>query len=186
MVNPLLDRVLPQDLAERGQAIEQKGKIGDFPRLVEIVDADLKSLAAANRPRGWRSTPVDIRLGFSWADARREFPLLEGEVSTDIAAVCQRCLEPVELPIRSTLKLLLLEPAQAAVAHGDFETWEIDGDMIRPIDIVEEALIMALPLSAMHPSRELCGPLADNVTGEAGNTARPFGDLRSLMEKTDN
>ena len=70
--------------------------------------------------------------------------------------------------------------------HSKELTWEVDGDTIRPVDIVEEALIMALPLSVMHPSRELCGPLADNVSGEARNTARPFGDLRSLMDKTNN
>lgn len=186
MANPLLDRSLPQELAARGQALELKGKIGDFRRLIEIVDADLGSLPAASRPRAWRQTPVDIRLGFGWADSRREIPALEGEVSTEITAVCQRCLEPFELPIRTRLKLLLIDSSQSTAAQGDFEVWEIEGDAIRPIEIVEEALIMALPLSVMHQSREQCGPLADKVTGESKDTARPFVDLRSLLNKTDN
>lgn len=185
MANPLLDRVLPEDLAERGQAFELQGKIEDFRRLIEIVEADLKSVAVQIRPREWRAAPVNIRLGFGWADARREIPTLEGEISTDIVAVCQRCLEPFELPLRTTLKMLLLKTADATALQDEFEIWEVEGDEIRPLDIVEEALIMALPLSAVHPSRDLCGPLAENVTDENKETVRPFADLRSQMNKSN-
>jgi len=185
MANPLLDRVLPEDLAKRGQVFEFEGKVEDFRRLIEIVEADLNSVAAQNRPREWRAAPVNIRLGFSWADARRECPALEGEISTDIVAVCQRCLEPFELPLRTTLKMLLLKSADATMLQDEFEIWEVDGDEIRPLDIVEEALIMALPLSAVHQSRDLCGPLADNVTDENKETVTPFADLRSRMNKSN-
>ncbi len=184
MANPLLDRVLPEELAERGQVFEFEGKVEDFRRLIEIVEADLKSVAVQFRPREWRAAPVNIRLGFGWADARREIPTLEGEISTDIVAVCQRCLEPFELPLRTTLKMLLLKTADATALQDEFEIWEVEGDEIRPLDIVEEALIMALPLSAVHPSRDLCGPLAENVTDENKETVRPFADLRSQMNKS--
>ncbi len=186
MANPLLDRVLPEELAERGQVFEFEGKVEDFRRLIEIVEADLKSVAVQIRPREWRAAPVNIRLGFGWADARREIPTLEGEISTDIVAVCQRCLEPFNLALETTLKMLLLKSADATTRVPDeFEIWEVDGDEVRPLDIVEEALIMALPLSAMHQSRDLCGPLAVNVTDENKETARPFADLRSQMNESN-
>ena len=186
MANPLLDRALPEELAERGQAFEFKGKISDFPRLIEIVEADLEAVSEPRRPREWQSAPVDIRLGFAWADSRQEIPAMEGEISTEIAAVCQRCLEPFELPLRTTLKMLLMKSTEATAALSEFEIWEVEGDAIRPIDIVEEALIMALPLSVMHPSREQCGPLAKSVTNANKETVRPFVNLRSLMNKTNN
>ena len=185
MANPLLDRALPEELAERGQAFEIKGKIDDFRRLIEIVEADLESVSEQLRPREWRSAPVDIRLGFAWADSRREIPALEGEISTVIAAVCQRCLEPFDLPLKSTLKMLLLKSAEATAAHGESEIWEVEGDAIRPIEIVEEALIMALPLSVVHQSQELCGPLVRSMTDEQSETVRPFSDLRSQMNKAN-
>ena len=185
MANPLLDRAPPEELAERGQVVEFEGKVEDFRRLIEIVDADLKSVAVQNRPREWRAAPVNIRLGFGWADARRECPALEGEISTDIVAVCQRCLEPFKLPLRTTLKMLLLKSADATALQDEFEIWEVEGDEIRPLDIVEEALIMALPLSAVHQTRDLCGPLADNVTDENKETVTPFADLRSRMNKSN-
>ncbi len=186
MANPLSDRARPQELAERGQAFDFKGKISDFRRLVEIVEADLERLSGDELPREWQSAPVDIRLGFAWADSRQEIPTVEGEISTEIAAVCQRCLEPFRLPLETRLRLLLLKSGEAPSAPGDFEVWEIEGDAIRPIDIVEEALIMALPMSVMHASRKLCGPLADSVADDIEETVRPFDNLRSLMNDTNN
>ncbi len=186
MANPLLDHALPAELAERGQVYEFKGKISDFPHLVEIVEADLRTVSGSGLPREWKRAPVDIRLGFAWADSRQEIPAMEGEIATAIAAVCQRCLEPFELPLRTTLKMLLMKSTEATAALSDFEIWEVEGDAIRLIDIIEEALIMALPLSVMHPSREECGPLARGVTNANKETVRPFVNLRSLMNKTDN
>ncbi len=183
MANPLLDRAPPEELADRRQVFELKGKIEDFPRLVEIVEADLDAIAAENRPRDWRAAPVNIRLGFAWLDARREIPALEGEISTEFAAVCQRCLEPFKLSLMTKLKMLLLKTPAATTLQDEFEIWEVDGDAVRPLDIVEEALIMALPFSAVHQSGDLCGRLAENVTEESRKTVRPFADLRSQMNK---
>jgi len=185
MANPLLDRALPEELADRDQVFELKGKIQDLPRLVEIVEADLRLVSEHRRPREWQAATVNIRLGFAWADARREIPALEGEISTAVAAVCQRCLEPFDLPLRTTLKMLLLKSADATTAQDEFEIWEVEGNGIRPLDIVEEALIMALPLSAVHQSADLCGPLAENVTDDNKETVTPFADLRSRMNKSN-
>jgi hypothetical protein len=185
MANPLLDHALPEELAERGQVFEFKGEIKDFRRLIEIIQADLDAVSGRLQPREWRTAPVDIRLGFNWADARQEIPVLEGEISTDIAAVCQRCLEPFDLPLKTTLKMLLLKADDAKSQQGEFEIWEVEGDTIRPLDIIEEALIMALPLSVVHQSRDECGPLADNVTDEKIETVRPFSDLRAQMNKAN-
>ncbi len=185
MANPLLDRALPEDLAERGQVFELGGKIEDFQRLLQIVEEDLAGLASEKYPREWRAAPVSIRLGFSWADARGKIPSLEGRIATKIAAVCQRCLEPFELPLSTTLNMLLLRTADADTGQGEFEIWEVEEDAIRPFDIVEEALIMALPLSALHQSHKKCGPLLEDLASGDNETVRPFADLRSRMNETN-
>ena len=99
--------------------------------------------------------------------------------------MCQRCLEPFDLPLRTTLKMLLLKSADATTVQDEFEIWEVEGNGIRPLDIVEEALIMALPLSAVHQPPDLCGPLAENVTDDNKETVTPFADLRSRMSKSN-
>ena len=183
MANPLLDRALPGDLADRSQVFDIKGKISEFPRLLEIVASELERLPAAARPRAWRATPVAIRLEFAWADGRREIPAVEGDLAAELAAVCQRCLEPFVLPISARVKMLLMSDAAASQREG-FEVWELQEETIRPLDIVEEALIMAMPLATVHGSSDDCGALADTIAGDEASTTRPFKDLRSRMEKT--
>jgi uncharacterized metal-binding protein YceD (DUF177 family) len=187
MANPLLDHASPGDLADRGQTFEIEGKVQDFKRLLEIIEADLAEVPAQFVPTQWRTAPVGIKLEFSWADGHREIPLLTGHVTASIAALCQRCLEPCEMAIETELNMVLLQELQTSKAaesgFSDFEVWELDEDTIRPLDLVEEALIMALPLSPVHTSRDMCGLLADNVVQDKSDTVRPFADLKSQMGK---
>lgn len=185
MANLLLDRASPEELAARSQVIEVTAKLDDFGRLLEIAKEGMAAVAREKQPRAWQAAPVSIRLGFAWADERGQLPLLEGNIETTVATVCQRCLEPFELPLRVPLRMLLVKAADAAAGQDKFEIWEIEEDLVRPLDIVDEALVMALPLSAMHASGDRCRPLTESATGNNGETVRPFADLRSRMHKSN-
>jgi uncharacterized metal-binding protein YceD (DUF177 family) len=186
MANPLLDRALPERFAQRGQVIETVEKLSMLERLAGIVGADLEALPAAKIPPKWRDAPVTISLRFGWADSRERLPMLEGTVQVSIDAVCQRCLEPCRIALVPTLHLLFVKAETAA--HGDslFEVWELEEETLCPLDVVEESLIMALPMSAMHASIATCGPLAAQVgTIPDEDIVRPFADLKLRIEKTE-
>jgi uncharacterized protein len=186
MANPLLENVLPADLADRGQVIEKVGEIGDFERLVEVVEKELLASDDMGRPRNWRHWPVDVALRFGRLGAESARPRVSGTVRTTIPLVCQRCLGCFELPLEVSINLVLVAPVEPGADREDeagYEVWELDSDTIRVADIVEEALIMALPLAPVHRSREECGPLAGRIGQDKPETARPFADLRSQMEK---
>jgi len=181
MANPLTDRARPSQLAESGQVIETKVKLSDLLRLTKAVEADLASLPPAVRPKKWRHAPIDIRLAFGWADARQQLAALEGQISARIDAVCQRCLEPFELSLNAQLKFLLPMPGGEATALEEYEIWETAEDTVRPLDIVDEALTMAMPYSPTHEDIAMCGPLAEKLQPEETKTVRPFADLKSQM-----
>jgi uncharacterized protein len=184
MPNPLLDRSSPAALAERSQVVEKQVKLQTFSGLSEVLAADLSSLAAEEIPEEWRQTPVAIRLQFGWADRGRRFPALEGRVVARVPAVCQRCLGPMQLTLDEELKLLLAgasDAPSAETATGDYDLWEIDEATIRPLDILEEALIMAIPLSPLHGRGEGCDALGDADSADSDETIRPFAGLRSTM-----
>lgn len=185
MGNPLLDRASPRELAERGQVIEKKEQTELFPRLTAAVDADLRSLLAAQRPPRWRQAPVAIRLAFAWADDRRELPAVSGEIVASVPAVCQRCLEPMILSLEQPLKLLLTGPDMPAASREGYETWEIDGPLVRPLDVVDESLLMAMPLAPVHGDIADCGQLAARLAPGGSDAVRPFADLRARMRKRD-
>ena len=183
MTNPLIDRALPRVLADIGQAIETKEKISSFPDLSRIVAADLAVLGAARLPKEWRQLPVGIRLSFGWTDARRQYAALRGDISARVPAVCQRCLEPMEVPLAISLALRLTRAGAAATPQEGFEDWELEEDTVQPLDIVQEALIMAMPLAALHPDSDDCAALAEQPRTGDTDMLRPFSDLQSRMGK---
>ena len=182
MVNPLLENVLPAELASRYQVFDVKGEIGDFARLVEIVEADLRAAEPSVALRDWRHRPVDVALRFEWVDQERTRPRVVGVIKASMPLVCQRCLQQFEYPLEAPVRLVLTGAQDAENGAGD-EVWELDGDTVRIADIVEEALIMTLPLAAMHPSRQDCGPLAGKIDAGEEVSTRPFADLRAQMER---
>jgi hypothetical protein len=181
MANPLTDRVPPAQLAASGQVIETQGKLSDLHLLMSLVEAEMAGLAAGAAPKKWRHAPIDIRLAFGWADARQQVAALEGQISARIDAVCQRCLEPFELSLNAQLKFLLPMPGGEATALEEYEIWETAEDTVRPLDIVDEALTMAMPYSPTHEDIAMCGPLAEKLQPEETKTVRPFADLKSQM-----
>ncbi|MEX2122569.1 MAG: DUF177 domain-containing protein [Woeseia sp.] len=185
MHSPLLDRSSPADLAELGQVIEKEEELQTFERLTELLATDLSTLAPEEMPQKWRQAPVAIRLVFGWGDSRQQLPVATGRVRARIPAVCQRCLRPLELTLDVDLKLLLSGQDHATAAADDYEVWQIDEDRIRPLDILEEALIMAMPLSALHDRGEGCALPAETDVVDSADTAWPFADLRSQMQQKD-
>ena len=182
MANPLLDRAPPQDFAGRRQALEIRAKIEDFEQLVGIIEADLSDQFGRLAAREWRQVPVDIRLRFGWADVQKSLPALTGRVQTTVSAVCQRCLEAFEMPLAVDLDLLLVQEQGGVTGVEGQEVWELSGDTIRPLDIIEEALIMAMPFSAMHESAQQCEALPLRTESEEGGTLRPFANLKAQMD----
>ncbi len=184
MANPLLERAPPKVFAERRQIIEKQEKLELFPRLSGVVDEHLRQLG--NAAARWRQSPVAIRLAFGWADAARDLPVLEGHIAVRIPAVCQRCLDPLELELETDLRLLFSGPGRSVDESLDYEVWELDEPLLRPLDVVDEALVMSMPLAAMHQEQADCGPLAEAAkAGKEEEQVRPFANLRSQMRGRD-
>jgi len=185
MANPLLDRVLPADLADRSQNIDFKGKLGDFGRLTAIAEAELASVSAAGRPRGWRESAVEVGLQFDWLDTNRELVQASGRIRATLPAVCQRCLETFEMVVDTPVRMLFGD-SSAGSEQADYDLWEVDGTAILLQDVVEESVVMALPLAPLHDAASDCGSPVEQVPDTGAEKTRPFADLRSLMEAKDN
>ena len=182
MGNPLRDRRTPQEFSASRQVIDFEEKIGDFERLAGIVETDLSALDADRIPAGWRDREVSGQLSFGFADAQRRLPQLEGRVAATVDAVCQRCLEPLELQLSADLKLLSGGDEVQVADESGFEVWELEEETLRPLDIVDEALVMGVPLAVLHTEDENC-KAPDDVVEEGKDTIRPFAALKSQMER---
>jgi len=181
MGNPLRERRSAAEWAAGPQVIEIACKVSDFEQLSTIVEADLAALDAAKIPAGWRDTVVKGHLSFGFADAQQLLPTVKCRAHVDVDAVCQRCLEAFRLPLQAEADLLLLRLEQDVDGYDDYEVWELNEKLLRPLDLVEELLIMALPFSAMHVDSVSCAALASAEDESAEDMTTPFAALRAQM-----
>ena len=182
MASPLTQAATPAELADRIQVVEIKESFESFPRLVEIVERDISGLSVIGDAAKWRRFPVEIKLRFGWAGQGQAF--VKGEVRTRMLARCQRCLEPFGYELGSTLNWLLVPPGDEPVDTTGFEPWELEGDRLKPADLVEESLIMAIPMAAMHADRQDCRLTVPDEPVQSANTVRPFATLKSQMQES--
>lgn len=188
MAHALHVRGRPRELAESRQTIEFEGVLCDFERLARIVRDDLERLSGGDRPQDWRSRPVSVSLAFGWADVQRRLPAVDGRLRARLPAVCQRCLDVCEVEVEVELHHLLVSLGQPTEGLAEYDVWELTEDDLSLQAFVEEALIMALPLAAMHDSVADCGSLADELEGSETtpeDKVRPFAGLRTLLDKED-
>jgi len=105
----------------------------------------------------------------------------------DLAATlevrCQRCLEPMQLPIESHSRVALVaSEADGEAVPPELETALAPGGKLRLADLVEEELLLALPAAPRHPGQ------CPRDTGESREerfeepTQRPFADLGALLK----
>ncbi len=184
MGNPLRDRCSAAELASNGQVIEIAEDIGSFNQLAEIVEADLAALDSDIIPVSWRARTVTGELQFGFADSEARFPAVTGRAAVEVDSVCQRCLEPFRLGLSIEPRLLLLNEQEATDLFEDFEVWELDERTLRPQDIVEELLIMALPFSAKHDNMADCKALS-TTSDVSSKMRRPFAALASQMKQIE-
>jgi len=183
MGNPLRERRSAAEWSAGSQVIEIAEKVGNFEQLAAIIEADLAALDAAKIPANWRDAVVAGHMEFGFADAQQTLPKATCRVTLTADAVCQRCLEAFRLPLETEADLLLLALEQDVDGYDDYEVWELEERLLRPQDIVEEMLIMALPFSAMHVESAACKALSPETEESADKVTTPFAALREQMAK---
>lgn len=184
MGNPLRDLSTPSELAAAGQLIEIAEKISNFEQLERILEADLLALDPDKLPPNWRDSAIVGKLSFSVLDALGGLAALDGRVAVTVDMVCQRCLQPVRIPLAAELRFVFADAQPAEREYGDYEVWDLQGETLRPVDLVEEALVMVMPLAATHVESADCSPL-HVVEDGMEETTRPFAALKTQMARED-
>jgi uncharacterized protein len=109
---------------------------------------------------------------------------LSGHVESSIGLTCQRCLDPVEVPLVSEFEFVIMDAADAQ--SGDEESADVivvDDGMLRLRELVEDELLLSLPVVARHDVDWPCRPLSQQF-GPADESApardNPFAVLADL------
>lgn len=174
-------RFSPWNLVDRGALLEGSLSLQQLPRLQETA----RDLNDSNyQLQGFRDAAGQARLKLS--------------VTATISLACERCLEDMSLPLQCESELLVQTVVQAATRSGEHELTDdcdvlaIDpDDTVDALDLLQDEILLALPLVPMHESLQECGTEVSSVLqneeteSEAEEGNKPFADLASLLGKDD-
>ena len=126
------------------------------------------------------SVEVDVRV----SRASSGIPLVEGTLRGRLRRDCQRCLEPVDLDVSTELKLAVTGTGGEELAPADFEPWQTDEQDLTLGQLLEDELLLALPMVTRHENERQCGELARHLREDDGERPEgrdnPFAVLRQL------
>ena len=188
MASQIMESKSPRYWAETGQILDFQEKIKSFPRLFDSLSRDLAALGAVAQSGDWAGKPVTGTTRFAFLDATCGLVVVHLLARVDAPAVCQRCLGPLRLSLETDERYLLVAEGELGederVSSEDYERWDYEGERLRPLDLIDETLVMALPFAARHAASEVCTlpAAAERHAGRKTKTTRPFAGLKDTLD----
>jgi uncharacterized protein len=140
-----------ESFADREVTLSGELDVRVLTRLVSLLHSDVGSVSATlgfqQRRDGWLAAVLDYR--------------------ASVELVCQRCLEPFRQELTQSVNVVVADSDSlpATVPEG-FEPFELAGGRLQPVELVEDELIVAIPLVPKHARVEDCGSLARQLAGQ--------------------
>ncbi|MGQ9830439.1 MAG: YceD family protein [Thermochromatium sp.] len=172
MSTVLPDSLDPWRAAKIGLSFAGELPLRHFPRLLEVGTPGPCQTSAR----------VVYRLDFR-CDADLG-SILKGWARVRLGLRCQRCLSDLWLDLEASLALRLvrIEP-DAKAFEGDYETLVVTDGRLNPFELIEDGLLLEIPLFPRHPVGECQAPELDRVSVEASQWAsNPFAILEHLKQ----
>jgi uncharacterized protein len=167
------DQVNAKELAGRAATIRRSLELRQLPRVAQAGALE--------------GTRVDAELRFALFEGRATVVVqLEGV----IVLACQRCLRPCDCALDEEA-LLIVVATDADEVPGGYEPAIGDAEHLSLADLIEEQVLLGMPLVPKHEDAALCGPAAgakvrvkaEPAEARAEEKQTPFANLRELLDK---
>jgi len=173
MSDQLPETIKPQSLVDTGGSISGVIALAKMKRLASLL-VNSEGL-------------VETQLEFA-RDVQGN-RLVHGVITTELPLICQRCLETVRYPVNVELSLALIANAdQMDRLPESYDPLVLDSPSLSLTELVEDELLLALPIVAMHTQAECNANLAeidDSETESSDEEPHPFAALAQLKGKLD-
>lgn len=134
-------------LRKRYQVHKEVAQKGCFEG--EIALSDLRRLGELLHPDGDSGVSAKVALSFEFSRNEFDIPTITGHIQTRFDLECQRCLKPLAFPLELDFSLMI-DASDEMVRHSSVDTLYSDDGYIDIAEAVEDELILAVPLVAMH------------------------------------
>ena len=120
----------------------------------------------------------EIEYSLKGVSDAQDRPALQLTIRGALRLGCQRCLAPLEFPLRVDV-ILALAPSQAEIdalpVEAEGPDWVVGGKGMEVHDLLEDELLLAVPYAPRH---EHCAVQAR--TGASASSS-PFAELRGML-----
>ena len=157
-----------KEVAQKG-CFEGEIALSELKRLVELLQLDDAGVDGRS-----------IALNFEFLRSEFDVPMLVGRLQTSLELECQRCLKPLEFPMEIGFRLLI-DASDELLGQSSKDTLYSDAGYIDIAEVVEDELILAIPLVAMHEDTA-CNEnwRASELHAETPMKENPFAVLQQL------
>ncbi|WP_455217635.1 YceD family protein [Kaarinaea lacus] len=155
----------PLALATKGRTVEGKVALKECGRLLPLL----------------RSSEGDIEFSLSFDIDESGIPRVRGKTQATLILQCQRCMEDMEYPVVSKVRLGIVPTRKAAEDLPDNYEPLVRDDETSIVSILEDELILALPIVAMHKVEDC--PQGDAFIKHAENTVIDDGNKQDSGRK---
>lgn len=157
-------------------------RLADGAAEVEFV-VTLAELSGLRSRRDGVAGEVSGRVHFA---RQRGLAVAELELHGAATLQCQRCLQPMALPIDSVVRVALVaSEADAARVPDDLEPMLAPSGRISTGELITEELLLALPIVPLHAGEAQCAepPAALTAVEPVSETHKPFERLAELLKR---
>ena len=165
-------RVDPVVLASRDERIAGNLPIQSLTRLSSLLQTS--------------DGNVQVRIAFDAGE--NDHPLISGDIKAKVAVSCQRCLQTMQLDVETEFRVTALDSdSEDGEGHGLFDAVLRENGEIDLYVLIEDELLMAMPMAPMHESGEACTATGrqseqpDVAEHGSAESQKPFKDLDKLM-----
>jgi len=166
--------IAPFKLARQGQVLRGVVSVGGLERLATVLSDD--------------NGLIEVSLQFG--KDRSGINFVRGHLNAEVNMVCQRCMKPMPVQVEAEVSLGIVSSEERATKLPEgFEALIVEEEPIALARIVEDELILALPIVALHEDQG-CEPVLGKLQAEANKieqaeqrTTNPFAVLSGLKQR---
>jgi len=146
MSDRFTETIDPLALASKGRSIEGEIALVELHRVLPLL----------------RSDAGEVRFSLIFNTDEAGIPRIQGKVQATLCLQCQRCMEDMDFTVASKVRLgIVTSRAEAEQLPDNYEPL-VCNEETTIVSILEDELILALPIVAMHKIEDC--PMGDRVS----------------------
>jgi len=164
------------------QIIKGEYKVDNFEKIVRLIQKDHLNAIDLKDSEDWIKEKVRINLKQEIANLNSDEKKVSGNIKIKIYLTCQNCLDVIESDLNIPVSIILCKESKKNIKGS--EMWEIYEEKIKLKDLIEELIIISLPLYFKHESSKDCIDYDYKLDNESAKTL-PFANLKNQLNNDE-